>query len=408
MINVDSGTPNNTMRLRKWNAYVFNILLSVGAKFIFIIPFAAILLFKSKDTKVNLSKTLARALIVSLPMLIILTMLSLYSIASGNSLDFVFFEARDVFIAIFLLSIMIAATRNEFDTHRMVASVEKVVAFIGLIKVGMILYCALTGMSLYLMVKGLSEFMGWTLQSYTTSVNFIARVQFPYDCIIPLVLFFSFSKLLQGDGNRKERLLVISLILISVFFTMSRAFWALSLVMIFTAVLLNSSMKKIFTFFAMAFVSLLIVYFSASRYIDEAVSSRINAETNYSSDSYRIMQNNKLINKFDSAPMLGKGIGYFIPDFTRAVGDARYTYESQLLSMFMKIGLLGVIALFGSFIYTCFAYDDSYKNKPIKKIMIKCIMILSWLGMGAVNPLLFVTNGAMMLYLASRTNYFIK
>lgn len=387
-------------------SFLVTLAMYAGAKFYLIVIMCLALLYGKGDSKYEVFSKLSRIIILLIPFIIILLVLVFFSIATGNQVSFVLFETRDVFITIFLLVVFTVATSDCNNTKRMINGIERAMAFVGLIKVCMVLYCLVTGFSLFVMVKDLSLLMGWRLQTYSTSLNFIARVQFSFDCVVPFILFFSTTKLINKENNRFVTITVFCLLLISVLLSMSRAFWAMSILFIMLAILINSSFKK--TLLIIVSLTIFSSFALTSTYVNEILDSRMDANVNYSSDLERTIQNDHLYAKFNESPLLGKGIGYFIPDYTRAEGDARYTYESQVLSMFVKLGVVGFILLNGSLIFFCFKYDSSYKNKKLRKIFIKTVMIFSWLAMGAVNPLLYMTSGAMMLYLSSKVNCFIK
>ncbi|WAT02535.1 hypothetical protein [Rouxiella chamberiensis] len=126
--------------------------------------------------------------------------------------------------------------------------------------------------------------------------------------------------------------------------------------------------------------------------MDKILETRIGGSINTSSDVVRDMQSNAMSHHYLDSPILGHGIGYFIPTLIRSP-ESPYVYENQTQSMLMDMGFVGgaiyllVIALviFGS----CY---NRFETRFIN-IALTFGFLALWMAGGMFNPLLFGASG---------------
>lgn len=377
----------------------FNVMIYISPKF-YLVAFAGIINYRR-------ASEITKSIFITLPFLAILCWFVILSTLQGNDTKYALLESRDILMSAITLAIMIGVSQDREASKAMIQCVVGVAALFALFKVLFIIYCAVTGSNAYFLIKQFSTAAGISLQSYQTGIPYIARLQVPYDCVLPFALFYSVSNILN-NGVKIRGVLTITFLIISLLLTMARAFWAIGLVMIISALFINSSPKRFFAFVFGATLFCTIVYSFSSDIINETFSARFDSSRNSSSDIERIIQNDGLIEVFEQNQLVGRGIGYFIPDLKRSTGDDSYAYESQSLALLMKLGLIGWAALLFLVIFTCFYYDIKDNGFSLRKIMIKILFIAAWFITGSVNPLLFSTQGALMLYMCSRSNVMVR
>ncbi|HHN8240522.1 O-antigen ligase family protein [Klebsiella quasipneumoniae] len=381
-------------------------LMCIGVKFYIVISFLFLASIISSGDKKKIDSLCFTILKVIYPVFLFLLIFSLISIIQGNDENFIFYESRDIIIATLIPAVLLSISTNNQSVNRIIKTFENMMVFIAGIKIFIILYCAIKGIPVFTAISAISSFMGWTLQSYTTDNDLLARIQFPIDCAIPFVLYYSVTNMLKLKNRRMLDFIKIILIMFSLFLSMSRGFWLMGIMMMSLSFIVNAPAKKIAVYFSICMVIIIIIYLSFSSYIDVIVSSRFDESANYTSDITRQIQRQHINAAIESAPLFGHGLGYYIPDFRRAYGVSSYTYELQSLSVFMKVGLVGSFCLFGIIFYIMAVFDYNYSENTVKKIFVKLVMFLAWVLTGSVNPLLFSLTGAAIIYLASISNYF--
>lgn len=143
---------------------------------------------------------------------------------------------------------------------------------------------------------------------------------------------------------------------------------------VFLAIYNNLKNKRSFKYISLISLFLAFGYLATYDTTNQIISDRFNTNLTSASDEARTIQNGLLYPQFQQAELFGKGIGYFIPYFTRGEGDNKYAYESQLLAMFMKLGIFGFITLLCWFLYTSFSFE---KNIGFKLLFTKLIFFCS-------------------------------
>ncbi|MFT6901221.1 MAG: hypothetical protein ACJAXS_001411 [Colwellia sp.] len=185
----------------------------------------------------------------------------------------------------------------------------------------------------------------------------IIRFQYVNDVLAPIVLLLCISNYGGFQKNKHTRLFLLSFIVLCWLLSFSRTLLALGVMsIIFGAILCRKSVRRSFYF---TFFLLLISVFSfKSEYITEVVDKRFFSSEAVNSDHHRITQFESLIVDIDVAPFLGRGTGARSKDILRNK-EKEFSYEMQLLALFMQIGFLGVGLILLSLLFTIRKYFKS-------------------------------------------------
>ncbi|WP_218016962.1 hypothetical protein, partial [Pluralibacter gergoviae] len=259
-------------RFQKLLSIAIALSMGLGVKFFLIVFACVVLLWSTSGRSSTFIHRMFISIISMLPALLVLTILLCITIINSISSPYTMFEVRDIIITIVTICILSSVAKNNNAKNYLITSFEVSLCIISIIKIIVIIYSINRGIPVFNIVKEVSEFMGWSLQSYTTSISYIARIQIPFDCVIPFVLFFTTSKFLSKERSKKRSLIIFLLILISLLLSMSRAFWAMSIALVLLSILINANIEKII-FLALASVLFFgVIYSLSSDAINEIVS----------------------------------------------------------------------------------------------------------------------------------------
>ena len=111
------------------------------------------------------------------------------------------------------------------------------------------------------------------------------------------------------------------------------------------------------------------------------------------SDSHRATMADKLSDHWSKSWILGHGYGAYVSGYGR--GDEVYNYELQLLSIFMRFGVIPIILL----IYLEFSYIVLFLKKPLKSILFAFVLFNTILFSSFTNQYLFSAAANVILIL---------
>ncbi|WP_333709738.1 O-antigen ligase family protein [Pluralibacter gergoviae] len=372
-------------------------LLSLFCNLKFVIFVACSLLLFSFN-----SKSYTAFLKDIIPASIFVISMALISIILGNDSRYVILESRDVAIFFLVFALLKTISRFIFAKNEVVRVLINLFLCLAIIKVLILVYCFIKGIPATEIVRGIRELTGWGLQTYGVSDTFLARIQFPIDLASCFIIIFQMQYL---KNNRSFfNWIILLLLFFSILMSMSRIFWFICIVNVFSFLFLinKGKLKLKYMLILLGFVILLSFLFYDS--IMNIIQSRLSTSNNYYSDLERTIQDLKLKEKIQSAFLFGHGIGYYIPDYLRSYVDGyKYAYESQILATIMKIGIIGFFFFLICVIFICFnGYSSA--SIPLRLFLMRCVMLVLWLLSGYYNPLLFNVPAGMILYLTTQVN----
>lgn len=341
-----------------------------------------------------------------IPFLILIFLLFVYSLSQGNDLSNIIGQSRDILLCmIIFIFLLTVSNENKENSLLIYAVLKNVLVTIGFIKIIIIVFAAVTGASVKDIISWLRDTWNIQMMSLGVSDSIFFRLQIPLDSVVPFFLFFILRELIHGKIKKVRTWLEVFLLIASMILTLSRGFWAETLlVLAFTLLFELSSVKKVKFFFALILILPSLIFLTpVGDSLGKIISSRFGGSAqvnNVASDNERILQNYYLTKAFFESPSLGHGIGYFIPQMIRSV-DTKYLYEIQTMSMLMDIGIIGCMLLLTLILITIIR--ELIMTRVMKYEFFMFIFFLSmWLFSGSVNPLLFGASGGTMLFLSTK------
>lgn len=170
----------------------------------------------------------------------------------------------------------------------------------------------------------------------------IVRVNFIFDLVaIYLVVFYKDIADICSSLKRKKFLFPYLIFAsFSIYASCSRYIWGAFLLLVFVRILINRKNnfeKMIFSISTLAFFLFVLSFSNPVRRFSGAVVQ--------SSDKLRIVQSNVIKDMFLEHPIFGIGMGGYSKNCIRSE-ISPFIYESQIQSLFMKFGVVGVFILF--------------------------------------------------------------
>lgn len=205
------------------------------------------------------------------------------------------------------------------------------------------------------------------------------------DFISVCIIFFYFFYKSSYDGvitSKVFTLLYIFLFCVSIFSAYSRALFLIIPFFVLTFAVLKRDFRLIF----FVFIVLFLIFMNNVDYVMSVYEQRFVGQEH--SDSWRLLMVNKMLEYWSGSPIIGYGIGSYIPDFVRDPTKP-YSYEVQLLSMFFKFG--GVLFFLFAFIFFKFACLRGSREGFLAQFILIVWMVLSF-----TNQYLFNTTVAVL------------
>lgn len=353
-------------------------------------------------------KIFAKFTLSIIPFLIFLVVAALYSMQMNNDMGNISGQGRDILLAIIVALFLIECGRYDIGNRKIIYNSLKIcLSLIACGKIFIIVFSVITGISAIDIITWITQVWDINMMKMGVGDTFITRLQIPMDSLVPFMLYFITKDLILGRGGFKTKI-IFTLLAISLALTLSRSFWAQGVLFIGLAVLLEARISKIFKILALSTLVIAIIMFLTplGDVIFAIIESRLNNQNaNAASDLERDYQNNALLNAISTHPLLGHGMGYYIPNVLRST-TTPYLYESQTLSIIMDFGIIGVSILLLIFLSTCISNALNVSSKKrVKNLIMPLICFSIWLLSGSVNPFLFGASGGIIIFFFSRFHY---
>ncbi|MGO4743597.1 O-antigen ligase family protein [Serratia quinivorans] len=353
-------------------------------------------------------KIFAKFTLSIIPFLIFLVVAALYSMQMNNDMGNISGQGRDILLAIIVALFLIECGRHDIGNRKIIYNSLKIcLSLIACGKIFIIVFSIITGISAIDIITWITQVWDINMMKMGVGDTFITRLQIPMDSLVPFMLYFITKDLILGRGGFKTKI-IFTLLTISLALTLSRSFWAQGILFIGLAVLLEARLAKVFKILALSAIVIAIILFLTplGDVIFTLIESRLdNQNANAASDLERDYQNNALLNAISTHPLLGHGMGYYIPNVLRST-TTPYLYESQTLSIIMDFGILGVSILLLIFLSTCISNALNVSNKKrVRNLIMPLICFSIWLLSGSVNPFLFGASGGIIIFFFSRFHY---
>lgn len=304
--------------------------------------------------------------------------------------SFILAQAKDIFVFFLMFSICVGYAKYLLGFERVANIIINAVFLVGLIKISIILYSFISGIQVSTIITALGNFFGVSIMTFDVENSSISRINFTSDSILAISIFYLFMKAFKHGVTVKSCILIL-VVAFSALITMSRFQWAACLLSVTLVIIINlHSRKSLFVLLFMVFISVFTLSFQSTQ---ELISTRFDQRIVSASDIERTVQQQKIFMEIEKSPILGNGLGYYIPDVIRSY-DAKYSYELQLPALVMQLGIIGFLYVLLMIIVPLFL-----PLIGLSLILRLCFILLIsiWLSGAMFNPILFSSSAGITM-----------
>ncbi|MFW7716488.1 hypothetical protein ACOIFF_11110 [Klebsiella pneumoniae] len=305
-------------------------------------------------------------------------------------------QARDILV-FFIMSMLAYAIVDKDRQYELITKlIVNCLIFLGVFKFLIFAYSIASGVSVSTVVKGISAFFNTSLMTMSNEDVVISRINFMSDYILPVAIYLKTKEFVSKKTGFIGGVIVLVL-LYSIMISMSRFLWMMGLISFMIAILGNITKKK--SIYIILIATIGSVYLLSLQSVQDVIEFRISSKGVTESDSIRDYQKLAISKAFENAPILGNGLGYFVPNLIRSE-TARYSYELQIQALYMQVGIIGASSLLLIIVITLLwqARVLSFREK-----LLFIILVSAWMSGGFFNPVIFSSTGGVAFLLLYTT-----
>ncbi|HBR1074741.1 TPA: O-antigen ligase family protein [Klebsiella quasipneumoniae subsp. quasipneumoniae] len=325
----------------------------------------------------------------SVPVFLVMSVIVLVTMIISSNDEYIMTQTKDIVVFFIFPCLIMSICKDKSNVSKIINTTINALFAAGLIKAAVIVYSFMSGIPVSGVVSLISSFFNVSIMSLDVDSSYLGRVNFPSDAALPIAIFMVMNKIMNSSSVKSDYL-KIGVLFFSVLIGMSRFYWAATMVAMCFSLLLNIKSRKSMTLAVLCVVSLF--YASTTEPVQNMVAARFDSRNVDYSDGIRTTQLNHMMTRIDQNPMLGKGLGYYMPEYIRGY-DAKYSYELQIPALVMQIGYAGVLLLFILIITPVISVVNGMATT-------KAFFILSmfsiWIASGFFNPVLFSSSGGVL------------
>lgn len=260
------------------------------------------------------------------------------------------------------------------------------------LKVALLAYCAIRGISVALMVDSINQFTGANLMGMDFESS-LGRIQFIADGLIPLCIYMLLCYRARLAVRTLSALVMFVLLITSLAFTFSRYFWAFAALALILGLLLGKKDR----FKAALLIALSVIIVVSFPLLVALAQLRFSADVAGGSDNTRTLQIPALERFFFEAPIFGHGFGSHTAEVIRS-GELPYVYEVQLLALAGQEGIAGLLLMTIAGLYyfrSLWLSSAAGKHSQVTQKLGLGLLLLFWISAGFLNPTLLNSAAAM-------------
>lgn len=362
-------------------------VFDINVKFIFL--FLLVILSFFVDNGSGVIRCIKGMLI---PVLFLVLFLLISEISSTKNNE-ALLQTKDILTFFFMTTIAYSFIRKNDNSEEFISKVIiNNLVFLSALKILIFMYAQVTGISVTQIMSIISDIFNTKLMTLDPDDIAISRISFMSDYVLPIAIYILTKEIVNSRITLFKTITLILLVL-SIILSLSRFLWVIGATSI--ALALMHEIKKSKSIFIVAIAVMLMLYALTLPSVQEAINFRFNSNDSDLSDLARQLQYNAIIDSIGKYPLLGQGLGYYLPTLIRS-SAAKYSYELQIPALAMQVGLIGTL-LFFSIIFA-----KLYKSALNLNLYDKCIyliLIILWLIGGFFNPVIISSSGGIAFLL---------
>ncbi len=362
-------------------------VFDINVKFIFL--FLLVILSFFVDNGSGVIRCIKGMLI---PVLFLVLFLLISEISSTKNNE-ALLQTKDILTFFFMTTIAYSFIRKNDNSEEFISKVIiNNLVFLSALKILIFMYAQVTGISVTQIMSIISDIFNTKLMTLDSDDIAISRISFMSDYVLPIAIYILTKEIVNSRITLFKTITLILLVL-SIILSLSRFLWVIGATSI--ALALMHEIKKSKSIFIVAIAVMLMLYALTLPSVQEAINFRFNSNDSDLSDLARQLQYNAIINSIGKYPLLGQGLGYYLPTLIRS-SAAKYSYELQIPALAMQVGLIGTLLFFS------IIFSKLYKSALNLNLYDKCIyliLIILWLIGGFFNPVIISSSGGIAFLL---------
>ncbi|MFN4628142.1 O-antigen ligase family protein [Klebsiella pasteurii] len=360
---------------------IFGVNIKILSMLIF---FLGLLIYK-KDY------VLTSVLVKMSPFIVFIILEVFYSLVFLNYDDsYLVSQSKDIFVFFLMFYVCVVYAKKICGYERLLDIIVKAAFLVGVMKIVILLYSFVSGVPVSYIIRAMGKMFGTSIMSFDVESSSISRINFTSDSILFICIFYLFMKIFRG-GVRKIDYCFLFVICFSALLTMSRFQWAACAFSSLAAMLINLKKKK--SFLILCLFSIISLVSLSLPSVQEMIKTRFDERIVSSSDIERNLQRDAIYIAIEKAPVLGSGVGYYIPTMIRST-TAKYSYELQIQALVMQFGIIGTLVIMS---FILIPLLDSSRCMSIITWGSFISVIIIWISGAFFNPVLFSSSaGASM------------
>lgn len=362
-------------------------VFDINVKFIFL--FLLVILSFFVDNGSGVIRCIKGMLI---PVLFLVLFLLISEISSTKNNE-ALLQTKDILTFFFMTTIAYSFIRKNDNSEEFISKVIiNNLVFLSALKILIFMYAQVTGISVTQIMSIISDIFNTKLMTLDSDDIAISRISFMSDYVLPIAIYILTKEIVNSRITLFKTITLILLVL-SIILSLSRFLWVIGATSI--ALALMHEIKKSKSIFIVAIAVMLMLYALTLPSVQEAINFRFNSNDSDLSDLARQLQYNAIIDSIGKYPLLGQGLGYYLPTLIRS-SAAKYSYELQIPALAMQVGLIGTLLFFS------ITFSKLYKSALNLNLYDKCIyliLIILWLIGGFFNPVIISSSGGIAFLL---------
>lgn len=362
-------------------------VFDINVKFIFL--FLLVILSFFVDNGSGVIRCIKGMLI---PVLFLVLFLLISEISSTKNNE-ALLQTKDILTFFFMTTIAYSFIRKNDNSEEFISKVIiNNLVFLSALKILIFMYAQVTGISVTQIMSIISDIFNTKLMTLDSDDIAISRISFMSDYVLPIAIYILTKEIVNSRITLFKTITLILLVL-SIILSLSRFLWVIGATSI--ALALMHEIKKSKSTFIVAIAVMLMLYALTLPSVQEAINFRFNSNDSDLSDLARQLQYNAIIDSIGKYPLLGQGLGYYLPTLIRS-SAAKYSYELQIPALAMQVGLIGTLLFFS------IIFSKLYKSALNLNLYDKCIyliLIILWLIGGFFNPVIISSSGGIAFLL---------
>ncbi|EMC2150999.1 hypothetical protein VB594_003943 [Escherichia coli] len=362
-------------------------VFDINVKFIFL--FLLVILSFFVDNGSGVIRCIKGMLI---PVLFLVLFLLISEISSTKNNE-ALLQTKDILTFFFMTTIAYSFIRKNDNSEEFISKVIiNNLVFLSALKILIFMYAQVTGISVTQIMSIISDIFNTKLMTLDSDDIAISRISFMSDYVLPIAIYILTKEIVNSRITLFKTITLILLVL-SIILSLSRFLWVIGATSI--ALALMHEIKNSKSIFIVAIAVMLMLYALTLPSVQEAINFRFNSNDSDLSDLARQLQYNAIIDSIGKYPLLGQGLGYYLPTLIRS-SAAKYSYELQIPALAMQVGLIGTLLFFS------IIFSKLYKSALNLNLYDKCIyliLIILWLIGGFFNPVIISSSGGIAFLL---------